>query len=195
MSASSSRDRSSRHIRLGRSLSVCAMLALGGLAAPGCSPAVPPAPAAKPVAVHTDHDHVHDEKASKDGHDHAEHAEHDDHDHAHPETLAAGVAELETMWSDVKTALKAGDREKADDKVHAVGHLLEDFEGLLSKEEAVLQEAGKKATAVVFECFETLDAALHGPEEEFKKIDFDELGTRLEAAVESLKSLAKGDAK
>lgn len=195
MSASSSRDRSSRHIRLGRSLSVCAMLALGGLAAPGCSPAVPPAPAAKPVAVHTDHDHGHDEKASKDSHDHAEHAEHDDHDHAHPETLAASVAELETMWGDVKTALKAGDREKADDKVHAVGHLLEDFEGLLSKEEAVLQDAGKKATAVVFECFETLDAALHGPEEEFKKIDVDELGTRLEAAVESLKSLAKGDAK
>lgn len=195
MSASSSRDRNSRHIRLGRSLSVCAMLALGGLAAPGCSPAVPPAPAAKPVAVHTDHDHGHDEKASKDSHDHAEHAEHDDHDHAHPETLAASVAELETMWGDVKTALKAGDREKADDKVHAVGHLLEDFEGLLSKEEAVLQDAGKKATAVVFECFETLDAALHGPEEELKKIDVDELGTRLEAAVESLKSLAKGDAK
>lgn len=194
MSASSSRDRSSRHIRLGRSLSVCAMLAWGGLAAPGCSPAVPPAPAAKPVAVHTDHDHGHDEKASKDSHDHAEHAEHDDHDHAHPETLAAGVAKLETMWGDVKTALKAGDREKADDKVHAVGHLLEDFEGLLSKEEAVLQDAGKKATAVVFECFETLDAALHGPEEELKKIDVDELGTRLEAAVESLKSLAKGDA-
>jgi len=171
------------------------MLALGGLAAPGCSPAVPPAPAAKPVAVHTDHDHGHDEKASKDSHDHAEHAEHDDRDHAHPETLAAGVAKLETMWGDVKTALKAGDREKADDKVHAVGHLLEDFEGLLSKEEAVLQDAGKKATAVVFECFETLDAALHGPEEELKKIDVDELGTRLEAAVESLKSLAKGDAK
>jgi len=199
MSVSSYRGRSPRHIRLGHPLAVCAMLAFGSLAAiatPGCSPAVPPAPAAKPVAVHTDHDHDHDKQAPKDSHDHSEHADqdHGDHDHAHPETLAAGVAELETMWGHVKESLKAGDREKADDKVHAVGHLLEDFEGLVSKQEAGLQDAGKQATQVVFECFDALDAALHGGEEELKKIDIDELGTRLEAAIESLKNLGKGGA-
>jgi len=99
------------------------------------------------------------------------------------------------MWGHVKESLKAGDREKADDKVHDVGHLLEDFEGLLSKEEASLQDAGKQATQVVFECFDTLDAALHGSEEELKKIDVDELGTRLETAIESLKNLGKSGAK
>jgi len=169
------------------------MLTPGGVAVvvvSGCSPAVPPAPAAKPVAAHTAHDHG--EQAQKDSHDHAEHA---DHDHTHPETLAAGVAELETMWGHVKESLKAGDREKADDKVHEVGHLLEDFEGLLSKEETSLQDAGKQATQVVFECFDALDTALHGGEEELKKIDVDALGTRLETAIESLKNLGKGGAK
>jgi len=201
MSVSSYRTRSPRHIRLGHPLAVCAMLAFGSLAAiaaSGCSPAVPPTPTAKPAAVHTDHDHGHDhdKQVPKDGHDHSEPADQDhaDHGHTHPETLAAGVAELETMWGHVKESLKAGDREKADDKVHAVGHLLEDFEGLVSKEEAGLQDAGKQATQVVFECFDTLDAALHGGEEELKKIDIDELGTRLEAAIESLKNLGKGGA-
>ena len=193
MSVSSSGGRSPRRNRLRLSLAVCAMLSLGGAAVvafPGCSPAVPPAAPAKPTAVPAAHDHsVHDhaEHAPKDSHDHAE--------HAHPETLAAGVAALETMWGHVKESLKAGDREKADDKVHEVGHLLEDFEGLLSKEEASLQDAGKQATQVVFECFDALDAALHGGEEELKKIDVDELGTRLESAMESLKNLGKGDAK
>jgi len=152
----------------------------------------------KPAVVHNDHDH--DEHSKKDSHElagqtgHADHA-HDDHDHTHPETLAAGVAELETMWGHVKEALKAGDREKADDKVHGVGHLLEDFEALLAKEDAGLQDAGKKATEVVFECFDTLDTALHGGEDELKKIDIDELATRVEAAIESLKTLGKSGSK
>ena len=115
--------------------------------------------------------------------------------HAHPETLAAGVAELETMWGHVKAALKAGDRDKADDKVHAVGHLLEDFEGLLAKETADVQEAGKKATQEVFECFDALDTAFHGEEDDLKKLDLDALGGRLEAAIKTLKGIGPGSSK
>jgi len=148
-------------------------------------------PAVKPTVVHSDHDHAdHARKGGDEQAGHADHA-HDDHDHTHPETLAAGVAELETMWGHVKEALKAGDREKADDKVHAVGHLLEDFEALLAKEDAALQDVGKKATEAVFECFDTLDTALHGGEDELKKIDVEELATRVEAAIESLKTVGK----
>jgi len=166
------------------------MLSAGVL---GCSPAAPPAAPAKPVAAHADHGHGDDN--DKD-HDHGKHDDdkhgddkHDDHEHAHPETLAAGVLELEKMWGHVKEALKAGDREKADDKVHAVGHLLEDFEALLAKEKAEAQEAGKKATQEVFDCFDTLDEAFHGDEEALKKLDLDALGERLEAAIMSLKGL------
>ena len=160
------------------------MLSVGTLSAGGlgCSPAAAPVAPAKQVAAHADHDK------------HAKHDKHD-HDHAHPETLAAGVAELETIWGHVKAALKADDREKADEKVHAVGHLLEDFEDLLAKEKAEAQEAGKKATQEVFDCFDKLDEAFHGDEDALKKLDLDALGERLEAAIKSLKSLATGETK
>ena len=175
----------------------------------GCSPATAPVAPAKQVAAHADHDkqakqakhdkhdkHDHDH-GKDDDHDHAKPAakDHDDHDHAHPETLAAGVAELETMWGHVKAALKADDREKADEKVHAVGHLLEDFEELLAKEKAEAQEVGKKATQDVFDCFDKLDEAFHGDEDALKKLDLDALGERLEAAIKSLKSLVTGETK
>jgi ABC-type Zn2+ transport system substrate-binding protein/surface adhesin len=164
----------------------------------GCSPAAAPVAPAKPVAAHADHDkhdHDHAKPAAKDHDDHDDHDDDHDDDHAHPETLAAGVAELEAMWGHVKAALKADDREKADEKVHAVGHLLEDFEDLLAKEKTEAQEAGKKATQEVFDCFDKLDEAFHGDEDALKKLDLDALGERLEAAIKSLKSLATGETK
>ena len=169
------------------------MLSVGVL---GCSPAAAPVAPAKPVAAHADHDkhdkHDHDH-GKDDDHDHGKADDHDDH--AHPETLAAGVAELEAMWGHVKAALKADDREKADEKVHAVGHLLEDFEKLLAKEKAEAQEAGKKATQEVFDCFDKLDEAFHGEEDALKKLDLDALGERLEVAIKSLKDLASSGSK
>jgi hypothetical protein len=164
----------------------------------GCSPATPPVAPAKPVAAaHADHDHDHGKDDShglvkKAGDDHDDHG---DHDHAHPATLAAGVLELEAMWGKVKESLKAGDRDKADEKVHAVGHLLEDFEGLLAKEKAEAQEAGKKATQEVFDCFDKLDEAFHGDEDDLKKLDLNALGERLEAAIKTLKGLTTGSEK
>ena len=180
MRASMSCDRSPFGVLLGM-LSI-GVLSVGVL---GCSPAAAPVSPAKAVAVHADHDK----------HDDHDHGKDDDHDHGHPETLAAGVAELETMWGHVKAALKADDREKADEKVHAVGHLLEDFEKLLAKEKAEAQEVGKKATQDVFDCFDKLDEAFHGDEDALKKLDLDALGERLETAIKSLKSLATGETK
>jgi inorganic pyrophosphatase len=198
MTATMSRDRSLVHRWLAGPVGMLVGVGLvaGGLA--GCSPAPAPVVVVKPAAAHADHD-AHDH-GKHDDHDHGEREGHDDHDHddhghAHPETLAAGVAELEAMWGHVKGALKAGDRDEADEKVHAVGHLLEDFEGLLAKETAGVQEAGKKATAEVFECFDALDTAFHGDEGDLKKLDLDALGGRLEAAIKTLKELAKGGAK
>lgn len=194
MRASISRDRIHARGPLSGAVGMLACLGVLGFTAPGCSPAPAPVAPARPAAVHGDHDHDHDH-GKGDDHDHGKQADHDDHGHAHPGTLAAGVAELETMWSHVKESLKAGDREKADEKVHAVGHLLEDFEGLLAKEKAEAQEAGKKATQEVFDCFDKLDEAFHGDEDDLKKLDLDALGERLEAAIRSLKSLATGETK
>jgi hypothetical protein len=111
----------------------------------GCAPAAKPAAkpaAAKPAAGGHDHDHEH---------------------HAHPETLAAGIGELEKVVKEVGEKLAAGAKDAADDAVHAVGHLLEDLEGLLEKEQlgADLKEGGRKALAELNACFDKLDEALH----------------------------------
>jgi len=111
----------------------------------GCAPAAKPP--ARPTAA----------KAAAGGHDH-DHA-----DHAHPETLAEGIAELEDLIKDVGERLASGAQDAADDAVHAVGHLLEDLESLLEKESlgAEFKEGGRKALAELNECFDKLDEALH----------------------------------
>jgi len=197
MRATTFRDRI--HLRgMGGSVGILGWFGIPLAGIVGCSPATPPVAPAKPVAAaHADHDHDH---GKEDSHDHGkkngkDHDDHGDHDHAHPKTLAAGVAELEAMWGHVKESLKAGDRDKADEKVHAVGHLLEDFEGLLAKEKAEAQEAGKKATQEVFDCFDKLDEAFHGDEDDLKKLDLNALGERLEAAIKTLKGLTTGSDK
>ena len=107
-----------------------------GMVCVGCAPApapVKPAASQGQKATHDDHHHGH-------GHE----------DHAHPETLAAGLAELEGIATAVKTHLDAGARDKADKAVHMVGHLVEDLRGLLPKENlsAEAQAAAGKALEV-----------------------------------------------
>jgi hypothetical protein len=98
-----------------------------------------------------------------DGHHHHGHA-----DHKHPETLAEAVGELETLLTSVSEHLAAGGRDAADSAVHAVGHLLEDMEGLLEKSTLVddAKAAARKAVEELYECFDTLDTALHAKEGE-----------------------------
>lgn len=131
------------------SLLACACLVW---TATGCGPAAStprPAQQAGSEKGHDDHDH---------GHGHG--------DHKHPETLAAGLKELEDIATAVKTHLDAGAREKADKAVHLVGHLVEDLRGLLPKEKlsAEAQAAAGKALDDIFDAFDTVDIALHAAE-------------------------------
>jgi len=132
------------------SASLLALTVVLGLAASGCSPtAVKTAPA--PATTHEEsHDHDH-------GHDHGE--------HDHPETLAEGVAQLAAAAAAVEKHLAAGATDAADDVVHGVGHIIEDIQGLLPKENlsAEAKAAAAKALDEVFECFDKLDTALHAP--------------------------------
>lgn len=185
-------------IRLTRSARSCpqAALAIGCLVVFGCGPAAPPArPAAagrpaRPEADHDhDHEHDHDHAAAKAGNK----DDHDDHDHAHPETLAAAVAELEKMWGGIKTALKGGKLDEADDMVHEVGHLLEDLPDLLAKSKPAedAAQAGKKAIDEVFACFESIDTAVHAGADEVQKLDLDGLAPKIESAFKSLAGFAR----
>lgn len=126
--------------------------------AAGCSrPPQGPAQSqeAPPRTVLDDHDD-HDDHDHDNGHD----------DHEHPETLAAGVAQLKQAVADVRNHLAADKADKADDVVHGVGHLIEDIRGLLPKEN--LSVAGQAAAAAaldeIFACFDELDTALHAAE-------------------------------
>lgn len=128
-----------------RSLGLLALAAV--LVAAGCSrPAAPRSGAATKAGSGHDHDHGHEA-------------------HDHPESLAAGVAQVKQAAADVKDHLAKGANEAADDVVHGMGHLVEDIEGLLSTEK--LSDAGKaavkKALADLFDCFDKLDTALHAP--------------------------------
>ena len=136
-----------------------ALLAPLALLAPicGCSPAAKAPPAAQPAAA----------KPAGDDHDH----DHDHSDHAHPETLAAGIADLEQAVADVAAKLAEGADDAADDSVHAIGHLVDDLRGLLAKQEGLADEAkvaGTQALDEIFTAFNTLDEAIHSDAEDAK---------------------------
>jgi hypothetical protein len=120
---------------------------MAALALTGCEPAAPPAAKTAQKAAH--------------GHDH----DHDHADHDHPETLAAGVAQLAEAAAAVEKHLASGATDEADEVVHGVGHIIEDIQGLLPKENrtAEAKAAAAKALDEVFECFDKLDTALHAP--------------------------------
>ena len=128
-----------------RRLSVVAVTA--ALALAGCESAAPPAAGTGQKAAH--------------GHDH----NHDHADHDHPETLAEGVAQLAEAAAAVEKHLASGATDAADEVVHGVGHIIEDIQGLLPKENRTVEAkaAAAKALDEVFECFDKLDTALHAP--------------------------------
>lgn len=188
-----------------------AVVAVIVAAAVGCTQSPPPPPAPRPAAVARAHDHDHDHaddqkaaqgskaaqaKTAAQGKAGGKADDQDDHDdHEHPQTLAAGVAAIQSLWGKVRTAIGKGDRDAADEHVHEAGHLLEDFEGLLAAVPAESREAGKKAVQEIFDCFDSLDTAFHGDEDDWKKVDLDALAPRLEAAFKTLSGFSAGAGK
>ncbi|NDC63477.1 MAG: hypothetical protein EBZ59_05705 [Planctomycetia bacterium] len=150
----------------------------------GCSPASQP----PVVAVERDHAHDHD-------HDHDHDHEHDGDEHGHPETLAAAVAELETLCNRTRDALAAGDLEKADGPVHMVGHLLEDMTTLAAAARPGDAEAGaaaSKAIEDIFECFDAIDTAIHAADGRAAAgVDYAAHAPRIEAAIAKLREIGR----
>ena len=178
----------SRCPHLARCLSPALALAILSWTAAGC------APAAKPK------DQPQDKPKANAGADAADH-DHDHGDHAHPETLAEGITELETTAKDIAAKLAAGSQEAADDALHAAGHLLEDLEGLMEKQQDLSAEAraaGKQALAELFECFDKLDTAMHAGAAEAKETVVDvhtSVKDRIAAALTSLTDTFSKEAK
>lgn len=163
-------------------IAATATLAVGAIV--GCSraPETPPRAEARPAAAagHT-HDHDHDH-----GHDHG----HDDH--APLKTLAEGAKRLTAAAAAVKKHLAADSRADADTAVHDMGHLLEDLQEFVRTSDlaADAKAAATKALDDLFDCFGTLDEALHAdpgtgtPAAEVHA----SVATRIEAAIGALEA-------
>ncbi len=146
-------------------------------------------PAAKPAATGKPAQQAHAQ-----GHEHGH--DHGHGDHAHPKTLEEGLAELETSVASIATALTTGAKDSADDAVHAVGHLLEDMENLVEKQNwtADVKATGRKAIAELTECFDKLDQSLHAAEGEGEApvTVLASVTERIGKAIVSLGELIKG---
>lgn len=165
----------------------------------GCSrpPDAPPAAGSKPAApgAHDHgHDHGHDHNHDH-GHDHDDHHGHDHGAHAQPRTLREGVERLVSLAAEVKRHLAADARDEADDAVHGLGHALEDLQGLVRTSDLAVatKAAATKALDDLFECFDSLDTALHAepgkgdpPAEVHASV-----AKRIEAAIGALEAAVK----
>jgi len=157
-------------------------LALPAVAAWGLAGCTPPEKPAASAAGETE---------KTDDHDHGD--EHADHDH--PETLSEGIAELEKAAADVAAKLAEGADEAADDAIHAAGHVVEDLQKLLAKQEGLTEDAkaaGQKALDELFAAFDEVDQAMHtGAEDAREKAA--ELHTAAAAKIEAaMKTLKEG---
>ena len=143
-----------------------------------------PAPPRAAVASHDEHDH--------DEHDHDEH----DHEHDHPafepaKTIAEAIARVKALGADVQKAMAAQEVDLADDLVHSVGRVIEDLHAKIAAAEldTKAREAATAAADSIFDAYEKLDTALHGAEEEIKKIDFAAYLPTLDSATNTLDDL------
>ncbi len=136
-----------------------------------------------------------EEKAPEAAHEDHDHAGHEDHDHAHGEhahdehgeeskTYAEAVGKVEAARDKIRVGLAAGEKDKADDELHALGHVLERIpvlakEATLSAED---QEAVKKDVEELFDLFGRLDEQIHGNLD----ITYDAFAEKIAAAVTRL---------
>jgi hypothetical protein len=161
-------------------------LALAALAAAFC---VGCAEKKSASIVNDGHDHEHE------GHDHAhgEHGhDHGDKGHSHEDdskTLAEAVGKVQALRTTMSEAFGKGEKDKADDAVHQVGHVLERVEELV-KESTLTDEQkadAKKDIEELFEHFGEIDKRIHDD----KDVAYDEFSAKIDSAIERLHERAK----
>ncbi len=96
--------------------------------------------------------------------------------HAHAETYAEAVAELDAMRSQISQAFAAGDIEGADEPIHEVGHVLEEVVALATKQGLGADAVAEIGAAVdtLFDAFGRVDEKIHGGEgAEYSEVEAD----------------------
>lgn len=87
----------------------------------------------------------------------------DEHGHEAPATLAAGIAQLESLAAELTEKLAGNSVEAADEAVHGIGHLLEELRELAAKEgfAGETRAVVRNALNDLEECFGKVDEAFH----------------------------------
>lgn len=120
-----------------------------------------------------------------DGHDHAG-------EHAHAETLAEAVKELEGICAAVKAAFDKNDPDAADEPLHDVGHILEEVKELAKSSK--LDDAGKAevetATNSMLDAFGAIHDGMHGGKTGKSYAD---VGQAIETALKTLSEKAQSE--
>ncbi len=135
------------------------------IAVVGCEPA-------KPKGGIADH-----------GHEHAD-------GHAHAETLAEAVKELEGICGKVKAAYEKNDADAADEPLHDVGHTLEEIKELAktSKLDAAGKAEVEAAANNLLDAFGALHDGMHGGTAGKKYAD---VADAIDSALKTLNEKAK----
>lgn len=106
-------------------------------------------------------------------------------DHAHAETYAEAVAELDEMRGQISEAFATGDTDKAHDPLHEVGHVLDELVELAKKQglDAAAVTEIESAVAKLFDAFGRVDDKFHGKE----GAEYSEVEADVNAAFETLR--------
>jgi len=137
-----------------------------------------------PEAAHADHDH---------GHEHGEHAhdehaghEHGEHDHAEIKSFHEAVELIESARDTIRDKLAAGETDKADEALHALGHTLEHVGELTGDYTDDVRSEIKKDVEDLLDLFGNVDEQIHAKQD----VTYDAWSEKIDAIVERLHNRA-----
>ncbi len=133
-----------------------------------------------PEAAHEDHDHGHEHG----DHAHDEHAghEHGEHDHAEIKSFHEAAEMIETARDTIRDKLAAGETDKADEALHALGHTLEHVDELTGNFADDVRSEIKKDVEELLDLFGKVDEQIHAKQE----VTYDAWSEKIDAVVERL---------
>lgn len=151
----------------------------------GCNSATKE-PAAE--AAHEDHDHDHGHEHGD--HEHGEHAGHDndadhghgEHDHAEIKDFHEAVEMVEAARDTIRDKLAAGETDKADEALHALGHTLEHVGDLTGDFADDVRSEIKKDVEELLDLFGNVDEQIHAKQD----VTYDAWSEKIDAVVERL---------
>ena len=162
-------------------------MSAGLLAWTGCNGSTKPK-ADGETADHDGHDHKGHEHKDHDHADH-DHQDHDKHEADHPKSYGEAVTKLAELRTEVRDSLKANAKDKADDAVHALGHVLERIPGLAeasSMSDEALADV-KESVELLLDFFAKIDDELHGG----TASSYEDLSDKIDGLINRLKQRVK----